>query len=118
MNGPLDGGGLFVASLSNGVFCGIGAANTNPKTLANVPLGAVSAMVMSPVSSLVVMPLIVSALPSARYERINYQIEPKQLDIGSADYRMRAEQLLKHRGEIKAAQSEQAAKTEIDESED
>ena len=65
MNGPLAGGGLFVASLSSGVVGGTGAANISPSTLLNVPLGAVSAMVMSPVSSLVVMPLIVSALPSA-----------------------------------------------------
>ena len=65
MNGPLDGGGLFVASLSSGVVGGTGAANISPSTLLNVPLGAVSAMVMSPVSSLVEMPLIVLALPSA-----------------------------------------------------
>ena len=42
MNGPLDGGGLFVASVSSGVFCGMGAANISPSTLLNVPLGAVS----------------------------------------------------------------------------
>ena len=65
MNGPLDGGGLFVASLSSGVVGGTGAANISPSTLLNVPLGAVSSIVMSPVSSLVVMPLIVLALPSA-----------------------------------------------------
>src|SRR5258707_7883466 len=56
VNGPLDGGGLFVASLSIGVVGGMGAANIRPSALLNVPLGTVSAMVMSPVSSLVVMP--------------------------------------------------------------
>src|SRR5258707_15413988 len=46
MNGPLAGGGLFVASLSSGVVGGTGAANMSPSTLLNVPLGAVSAMVV------------------------------------------------------------------------
>ena len=65
MNGPLDGGGLLVASLSSGVLGGTGAANVSPSRLSKVPLGSVSWMVMSPVLSSVVMPLILSALPSA-----------------------------------------------------
>ena len=65
MNGPLDGGGLLVASLSSGVLGGTGAANISPSTFSNVPFGSVSSMVMSPVSSSVLMPLIVCALPSA-----------------------------------------------------
>ena len=65
MNGPLDGGGLLVASLSSGVLGGTGAANISPSTFSKVPLASVSSMVMSPVLSSVLMPLIVSALPSA-----------------------------------------------------
>ena len=68
MNGPLAGGGLLVASLSSGVVGGTGAANISPSTLLKVPLGSVSAMVMSPVLSSVVMPLIVSA-PCRRRSR-------------------------------------------------
>ncbi len=65
MNGPLEGGGLLVASLSSGVLGGTGAANIRASTLLKVPLASVSAMLMSPVASSVVMPLIVGALPSA-----------------------------------------------------
>ena len=65
MNGPLDGGGLLVASLSSGVLGGTGAANISPSTFSKVPFGSVSSMVMSPVLSSVLMPLIVFALPSA-----------------------------------------------------
>ena len=65
MKGPLEGGGLLVASLSSGVLGGTGAANMSASTLLNVPLGLSSAMVMSPVASSVVMPLMVGALPSA-----------------------------------------------------
>ena len=65
-NGPLDGGGLLVASLSSGVVGGTGAANINPNTLVKVPFGFSRVMVMSPVLSSVTMPLIVSALPSAK----------------------------------------------------
>ena len=65
-NGPLDGGGLLVASLSSGVFCGTGAANIRPSRLVKVPLGLSSLMVMSPVVSSVVMPEMVSAFPSAK----------------------------------------------------
>ena len=65
MNGPLAGGGLFVESLSSGVLGGTGAANIRPRTFSKVPFGSVSVMVMSPVLSSVLMPLIVCALPSA-----------------------------------------------------
>ena len=65
MNGPLEGGGLFVASLSSGVLGGTGAANIRPSTFGNVPLGPSSVMVMSPVLSSVLMPEMVWALPSA-----------------------------------------------------
>ena len=65
MNGPLDGGGLLVASLSSGVLGGTGAANMSPSTFSKVPLASASSMVMSPVLSSVLMPLIVFALPSA-----------------------------------------------------
>ena len=65
MNGPLDGGGLLVASLSRGVVCGMGAANISPRMLSNVPFGSFSWIVMSPVLSSVVMPLIVWAVPAA-----------------------------------------------------
>ena len=65
MNGPLDGGGLFVASSSIGVFGGIGAANISPSRLLKVPFGSSSWIVMSPVLSSVWMPLIVCALPPA-----------------------------------------------------
>ena len=59
MNGPLAGGGEFVASWSSGVLGGTGAANRSPRMWSKVPLGSVSWIVISPVSSLVVMPLIV-----------------------------------------------------------
>ena len=65
MNGPLAGGGLLVASSSNGVVGGTGAANIRPSRFSKVPLGSVSAIVMSPVVSSVVMPVIVSAVPAA-----------------------------------------------------
>src|SRR6478672_7962009 len=65
MNGPVAGGGLFVASLSSGVLGGTGAANISPSTFSNVPLGPSKVMVMWPVLSSVVMPEMVWALPSA-----------------------------------------------------
>ena len=65
MNGPLDGGGLFVASLSSGVVGGTGAANISASRPLKVPFGSFSEMVMSPVLSSVMMPLIVGALSSA-----------------------------------------------------
>src|SRR6476659_10339817 len=65
MNGPLDGGGFGVVSLSSGVLGGTGAANVSASRPSKVPLGSVSWMVMSPVLSSVVMPLILSDLPSA-----------------------------------------------------
>src|SRR6201999_79076 len=65
MNGPLDGGGLLVASLSSGVVGGTGAANISPRMFSKVPFGWVSVIVMSPGLSAVLMPVIVGALPSA-----------------------------------------------------
>ena len=58
MKGPLAAGGLFVASLSRGVVGGTGAANIRPSTFSKVPFGSFSVMVMSPVLSSVLMPLM------------------------------------------------------------
>ena len=65
MKGPLEGGGVLVWFSASGVLGGIGAANMSASRLLNVPEGFSSAMVMSPVPSSVVMPLMVGALPSA-----------------------------------------------------
>ncbi len=65
VNGPLLGGGLLVASLSSGVVGGTGAANGSARIWSNVPFGSVRLTVMSPVASSVLIPLMVSALPSA-----------------------------------------------------
>ena len=65
-NGPLDGGGLLVDSLSRGVLGGTGAAKASASTLVKVPRGFSSWIVMAPVLSSVVMPEIVSDLPSAK----------------------------------------------------
>src|SRR3954453_24072830 len=59
MNGPLDGGGLLVASLSSRVRGGIGAANMSPSLVSKVAFGSVSWIVISPVVSSVGNPLIV-----------------------------------------------------------
>src|SRR5262245_35883222 len=73
MNGPLAGGGLLVASLSRGVVGGTGAANISPSTFSKVPFGSLRVIVMAPVLSSVLMPVMVSALPSA------YSVAPTML---------------------------------------
>jgi len=65
MYGPLEGGGVFVWSLSTGVVWGTGAANIRPSSLTNVPLGLSSWIVIWPLWSLAWIPLIVSAFPFA-----------------------------------------------------